>query len=196
MSSTTSQSHIWIIDDDDSIRWVLQKALEGADFIVTSFDNANTILSRLKTESPDAIITDVRMPGIDGLELLSQLTNDYPELPVIIMTAHTDLDSAVSAYKGGAFEYLPKPFDIDDAVAVTQRACIKKHSTDNPLISDKNGPEIIGAAPAMQEVFRTIGRLSKSVISVLIPANPAPAKSWSHYHCINTVHAQHRPLSL
>ncbi len=176
MSSTTSQSHIWIIDDDDSIRWVLQKALEGADFIVTSFDNANTILSRLKTESPDAIITDVRMPGIDGLELLSQLTNDYPELPVIIMTAYTDLDSAVSAYKGGAFEYLPKPFDIDDAVAVTQRACIKKHSADNPLISDKGGPEIIGAAPAMQDVFRTIGRLSKSVISVLITGESGTGK--------------------
>jgi len=176
MSTTTSQSHIWIIDDDDSIRWVLQKALEGADFIVTSFDNANTILSKLKTESPDAIITDVRMPGIDGLALLSQLTNDYPDLPVIIMTAHTDLDSAVSAYQGGAFEYLPKPFDIDDAVAVTQRACIKKHSTNNPLVSDKNGPEIIGAAPAMQEVFRTIGRLSKSVISVLITGESGTGK--------------------
>ena len=177
MSATaTSQSHIWIIDDDDSIRWVLQKALEGAGFIVTSFDNANTILSKLQNESPDAIITDVRMPGIDGLELLSQLSTDYPELPVIIMTAHTDLDSAVSAYQGGAFEYLPKPFDIDDAVAVTQRACIKKHSTDNTLVSDKDGPEIIGAAPAMQEVFRTIGRLSKSVISVLITGESGTGK--------------------
>jgi len=175
-AAATSQSHIWIIDDDDSIRWVLQKALEGAGFIVTSFDNANTILSKLQNESPDAIITDVRMPGIDGLELLSQLSTDYPELPVIIMTAHTDLDSAVSAYQGGAFEYLPKPFDIDDAVAVTQRACIKKHSTDNTLISDKDGPEIIGAAPAMQEVFRTIGRLSKSVISVLITGESGTGK--------------------
>ncbi len=175
-ADTTSQSHIWIIDDDDSIRWVLQKALEGAEFIVTSFDNANTILSKLKTESPDAIITDVRMPGIDGLELLSQLSDDYPELPVIIMTAHTDLDSAVSAYQGGAFEYLPKPFDIDDAVAVAQRACIKKHSASNTLVSDKDGPEIIGAAPAMQEVFRTIGRLSKSVISVLITGESGTGK--------------------
>jgi len=175
-AAATSQSHIWIIDDDDSIRWVLQKALEGAGFIVTSFDNANTILSKLQNESPDAIITDVRMPGIDGLELLAQLSTDYPELPVIIMTAHTDLDSAVSAYQGGAFEYLPKPFDIDDAVAVTQRACIKKHSTDNTLISDKDGPEIIGAAPAMQEVFRTIGRLSKSVISVLITGESGTGK--------------------
>ena len=175
-AATTSQSHIWIIDDDDSIRWVLQKALEGAGFIVTSFDNANTILNKLQVESPDAIITDVRMPGIDGLELLSHLSTDHPELPVIIMTAHTDLDSAVSAYQGGAFEYLPKPFDIDDAVEVAQRACNKKHSSDTNHISDEDGPEIIGAAPAMQEVFRTIGRLSKSVISVLITGESGTGK--------------------
>ena len=172
----TSQNHIWIIDDDDSIRWVLQKALEGAGFLVTSFDNANTILDKLRQEEPDAIITDVRMPGIDGLELLSRLSSGYPDLPVIIMTAHTDLDSAVSAYKGGAFEYLPKPFDIDEAVDVTQRACNKKQLNGNNLTTDKNGPEIIGAAPAMQEVFRTIGRLSKSVISVLITGESGTGK--------------------
>ena len=172
----TVQNHVWIIDDDDSIRWVLQKALEGAGFIVTSFDNANTIIQRLQKESPDAIITDVRMPGIDGLELLSHLSTDYPDLPVIIMTAHTDLDSAVSAYQGGAFEYLPKPFDIDDAVDVAQRACKKKMGNSNSLISDQEGPEIIGAAPAMQEVFRTIGRLSKSVISVLITGESGTGK--------------------
>ena len=172
----TSRNHIWIIDDDDSIRWVLQKALEAADFIVTSFDNANTILDKLNLQQPDAIITDVRMPGIDGLELLSFLSTDYPELPVIIMTAHTDLDSAVSAYQGGAFEYLPKPFDIDDAVEITQRACNKKRANVSNLVSDTDGPEIIGAAPAMQEVFRTIGRLSKSVISVLITGESGTGK--------------------
>ena len=172
----TSKRHIWIIDDDDSIRWVLQKALESADFIVTSFDNANTILDKLKQEKPDALITDVRMPGIDGLELLSHLSSDYPDLPVIIMTAHTDLDSAVSAYQGGAFEYLPKPFDIDDAVEIAQRACNKKTGKNSQLISDNGGPEIIGAAPAMQEVFRTIGRLSKSVISVLITGESGTGK--------------------
>ncbi|MCK5396421.1 MAG: nitrogen regulation protein NR(I), partial [Gammaproteobacteria bacterium] len=172
----TSQRHIWIIDDDDSIRWVLQKALEGADFLVTSFDNANTILKKLKEGEPDAIITDIRMPGIDGLELLSHLSTDYPELPVIIMTAHTDLDSAVSAYQGGAFEYLPKPFDIDDAVEIAQRACNKKQTSTGNLINDKDSPEIIGAAPAMQEVFRTIGRLSKSVISVLITGESGTGK--------------------
>jgi len=180
-SPTSSQKHIWIIDDDDSIRWVLQKALEGANFFVTSFDNANTILDKLssdklKHEQPDVIITDVRMPGIDGLELLTRLSSDYPDLPVIIMTAHTDLDSAVSAYKGGAFEYLPKPFDIDDAVEVTQRACNKKPSHENLINHDNNTPEIIGAAPAMQEVFRTIGRLSKSVISVLITGESGTGK--------------------
>lgn len=170
------QDHIWIIDDDDSIRWVLQKALEGAGFRVTSFDNANTILERLLKEKPDAIITDVRMPGIDGLALLSQLSANYPELPVIIMTAHTDLDSAVSAYQGGAFEYLPKPFDIDDAVAITQRACSRKQGGGNAVLNHNEGPEIIGAAPAMQEVFRTIGRLSKSVISVLITGESGTGK--------------------
>ncbi|MFV2004283.1 MAG: nitrogen regulation protein NR(I) [Gammaproteobacteria bacterium] len=175
-SPITSTRHIWIIDDDDSIRWVLQKALVGAGFAVTSFDNANTILDKLKQEEPDAIITDIRMPGIDGLELLTQLSTDYPDLPVIIMTAHTDLDSAVSAYQGGAFEYLPKPFDIDDAVEIAQRACIKKQASINHLHSDKDGPEIIGAAPAMQEVFRTIGRLSKSVISVLITGESGTGK--------------------
>jgi len=172
----TTQSHIWIIDDDDSIRWVLQKALEGAGFTVTSFENANNIIETLKRQEPDAIITDVRMPGMDGLELLSKLSTDFPELPVIVMTAHTDLDSAVSAYQGGAFEYLPKPFDIDDAVAVTQRACSKRKSNEKQHVTDKGGPEIIGAAPAMQEVFRTIGRLSKSVISVLITGESGTGK--------------------
>jgi two-component system nitrogen regulation response regulator GlnG len=172
----TSQRHIWIIDDDDSIRWVLQKALEGADFKVTSFDNANTIIDKLKQEEPDSIITDVRMPGVNGLDLLSQLSTDYPDLPVIIMTAHTDLDSAVSAYQGGAFEYLPKPFDIDYAVEIAQRACSKKQANTSQLETDNNGPEIIGAAPAMQEVFRTIGRLSKSVISVLITGESGTGK--------------------
>ena len=175
-SPMTSQAHIWIIDDDDSIRWVLQKALEGAGFSVTSFDNANSILDKLKREEPDAIITDIRMPGIDGLELLAQLSSQHPDLPVIIMTAHTDLDSAVSAYKGGAFEYLPKPFDIDDAVAITQRACIKRQSTEKQAATEDDSPEIIGAAPAMQEVFRTIGRLSKSVISVLITGESGTGK--------------------
>ncbi len=173
----TEGRHIWIIDDDDSIRFVLQKALENADMQVTSFDSADTVLDRLQYNEPDAIITDIRMPGMDGLELLSRLSEQYPDLPVIVMTAHTDLDSAVSAYQGGAFEYLPKPFDIDDAVELAQRASDrhKEKSFGSSEISS-DSPEIIGEAPAMQEVFRAIGRLSKSNINVLITGESGTGK--------------------
>jgi two-component system nitrogen regulation response regulator GlnG len=173
----TDYRDIWIIDDDDSIRFVLQRALENEGMQVTSFSSANKVLGRLNDGEPDAIITDVRMPGMDGLELLSRLSELYPELPVIIMTAHTDLDSAVSAYQGGAFEYLPKPFDIDDAVELAQRACDRHkelaHKT-NDIASDT--PEIIGEAPSMQDVFRAIGRLSKSNINVLITGESGTGK--------------------
>jgi len=173
----TNGRHIWIIDDDDSIRFVLQKALENADMQVTSFDSANNVLDKLQHGEPDAIITDIRMPGMDGLELLSKLSDQYPGLPVIIMTAHTDLDSAVSAYQGGAFEYLPKPFDIDDAVELAQRAS-DRHKEQLDSFSDiaTDSPEIIGEAPAMQEVFRAIGRLSKSNINVLITGESGTGK--------------------
>ena len=172
---TTAQK-IWIIDDDDSIRWVLQKALEQASMEVTSFNKADGILDQLKHSEPDAIITDVRMPGMDGLELLSALSESYPEIPVIIMTAHSDLDSAVSAFQGGAFEYLPKPFDIDDAISLAQRACAKRHESNNEILAPQSLPEIIGEAPAMQEVFRAIGRLSKSNINVLITGESGTGK--------------------
>ncbi len=173
----TDMRHVWIIDDDDSIRFVLQKALENADMLVTSFENADHVLDELKQGEPDTIITDIRMPGMDGLELLSNLSDLYPDLPVIIMTAHTDLDSAVSAYQGGAFEYLPKPFDIDVAVELAQRASDRhkeRLNRDTQTISDT--PEIIGEAPAMQEVFRAIGRLSKSNINVLITGESGTGK--------------------
>jgi two-component system nitrogen regulation response regulator GlnG len=173
----TDVRHIWIIDDDDSIRFVLQKALENAGIDVTSFSNANNILERLAQAEPDAIITDVRMPGMDGLELLSRLSVEYPQLPVIIMTAHTDLDSAVSAYQGGAFEYLPKPFDIDDAVDIALRASNRHQQlVQAETQPTKDTPEIIGEAPAMQEVFRAIGRLSKSNINVLITGESGTGK--------------------
>ena len=173
----TDASHVWIIDDDDSIRWVLQKALEAAGMQVTSFANADDVLQQLQSGEPDAIITDVRMPGMDGLTLLGKLSTEWPHIPVIIMTAHTDLDSAVSAYQGGAFEYLPKPFDIDEAVELAQRACAHK----NDAAADDSGehdsmPEIIGEAPAMQEVFRAIGRLSNSNINVLITGESGTGK--------------------
>ncbi|MGD2054401.1 MAG: nitrogen regulation protein NR(I) [Gammaproteobacteria bacterium] len=173
----TDGRHIWIIDDDDSIRFVLQKALENADMQVTSFDSANNILDKLEHGEPDAIITDIRMPGMDGLELLTKLSDQHPALPVIIMTAHTDLDSAVSAYQGGAFEYLPKPFDLDDAVELAQRAS-DRHKERLEKVTDitSDTPEIIGEAPAMQEVFRAIGRLSKSNINVLITGESGTGK--------------------
>ena len=172
----TNTQKVWIIDDDDSIRWVLQKALEQSGMEVTSFNKADGILDQLKHSEPDIIITDVRMPGMDGLTLLSALSESYPEIPVIIMTAHSDLDSAVSAFKGGAFEYLPKPFDIDDAISLAQRACARRHETHNEIPAPKNLPEIIGEAPAMQEVFRAIGRLSKSNVNVLITGESGTGK--------------------
>ncbi len=172
----TESRHIWIIDDDDSIRFVLQKALENGGMEVTSFDSANNVLEKLKGGEPDAVITDIRMPGMNGLELLSRLSELHPNLPVIIMTAHTDLESAVSAYQGGAFEYLPKPFDIDDAVELAQRASDRHKAQEHvpEIISDT--PEIIGEAPSMQEVFRAIGRLSKSNINVLITGESGTGK--------------------
>ena len=173
----TDGRHIWIIDDDDSIRFVLQRALENASMQVTSFNSANNVLDKLEVSEPDAIITDIRMPGMDGLELLARLSDEHPSLPVIIMTAHTDLDSAVSAYQGGAFEYLPKPFDIDDAVALAMRASDRhKEQLEKSAEIGSDTPEIIGEAPAMQEVFRAIGRLSKSHINVLITGESGTGK--------------------
>ena len=166
----------WVIDDDDSIRWVLQKALENASMNVTSFDRADGVVEQLQHAEPDVIITDIRMPGMDGLSLLKALSQSWPEIPVIIMTAHTDLDSAVSAYEGGAFEYLPKPFDIDDAVSLAQRAAAKKQESTAQTDLNQDMPEIIGEAPSMQEVFRAIGRLSKSNINVLITGESGTGK--------------------
>jgi len=172
------QSNIWVIDDDRSIRWVLEKALKQANMSVTTFENANGVMDRLKNESPDAVITDIRMPGIDGLQLMDQIGQHYPDLPVIIITAHSDLDSAVSAYQGGAFEYLPKPFDVDEAIELVNRAV--QHSqaqvADEEAIALEEVPEIIGEAASMQEVFRAIGRLARSKITVLINGESGTGK--------------------
>ena len=113
---------VWVVDDDRSIRWVLEKALKGAEMEVRTFENADSVLQQLKQGRPDVIISDIRMPGMDGLELLENIHSSEPDLPVIIITAHSDLGSAVNAYQGGAFEYLPKPFDVDEAVELTRRA--------------------------------------------------------------------------
>ena len=167
----STQNIVWVIDDDRSIRWVLEKAFKQADFQVESFENAEGVLSALKNAQPDTIVTDIRMPGMDGFGLLEKLQQDYKAIPVIIMTAHSDLDSAVSAYEGGAFEYLPKPFDVDEAVELVQRA-LSLRKTEKARHDDQEQlnvtPEIIGEAASMQEVFRAIGRLSRSNITVMI----------------------------
>ena len=169
---------ICVIDDDSSIRWVLEKALGGAGLQVKGYDSADTAMRAINTREPAVVMTDIRMPGMDGLALLEQLNGRYPDLPVIIMTAHSDLDSAVSAYKGGAFEYLPKPFDIDEAIALVNRALDERaqQAVDTtPAVTD-TATEIIGKAPAMQEVFRAIGRLANSNATVLINGESGTGK--------------------
>lgn len=169
---------VWIVDDDRSIRWVLDKALSAEGLSSEAFESADQLLSRLKTDSPDAIVSDIRMPGMDGLQLLENIQETHPELPIIIMTAHSDLESAVASYQGGAFEYLPKPFDIDEAVALTKRALAhafeQRQQVAESVMEDTT--EIIGEAPAMQEVFRAIGRLSQSNITVLINGESGTGK--------------------
>jgi len=175
----STHNSVWIVDDDRSIRWVLEKSLGKTGMNTVSFENGDDLLHRLAHESPDAIISDIRMPGISGLDLLSTIQKSHPNLPIIIMTAHSDLDSTVSSYNLGAFEYLPKPFDIEEAVAMTKRAL--DHARTRNTDSTKKGAiekdqEIIGKAPAMQEVFRAIGRLSNSNISVLINGESGTGK--------------------
>jgi len=167
----TATDVVWIVDDDHAIRWVLAKALSQANIESESFERGDLVLDALNSHAPAAIISDIRMPGISGLDLLTEIHQRHPQLPVIIMTAHSDLDSAVASYQSGAFEYLPKPFDINAATAIVQRALIHSHEqTANQENSQpvSNSGDIIGEAPAMQEVFRAIGRLSHSDINVLI----------------------------
>ncbi len=170
---------VWIVDDDSSIRWVLEKALSNANISVGTFHDPRDLLTALEHNQPEVIISDIRMPNIDGMTLLGQIHNSFAHIPIIIMTAHSDLDSAVNAYQGGAFEYLPKPFDIEDAVTLTDRALthareLKSKKQLNVPFAENVG--IIGAAPSMQEVFRAIGRLSRSSISVLINGESGTGK--------------------
>ncbi|MFG0382296.1 nitrogen regulation protein NR(I) [Pseudomonas sp. zbq_18] len=178
---------VWIVDDDRSIRWVLEKALQQEGMTTQSFDSADGVLSKLSRQQPDVIISDIRMPGASGLDLLAQIRDLHPRLPVIIMTAHSDLDSAVASYQGGAFEYLPKPFDVDEAVSLVKRAnqhAQEQQGLEAPAALSRT-PEIIGEAPAMQEVFRAIGRLSHSNITVLINGESGTGKEL-------VAHALHR----
>ncbi|WP_417499211.1 nitrogen regulation protein NR(I) [Methylophaga sp.] len=177
---SASRAIAWIVDDDRSIRWVLQKALEVVDITVRAFETGDIALNELKQgreQRPDVLISDIRMPGIDGLELLSEIKERYPELPVIIMTAYSDLDSAVSVYEGGAFEYLPKPFDVDEAVELVQRAISHSREQNSEPAENVNiGTDIVGEAPAMQEVFRAIGRLARSNITVMVNGESGTGK--------------------
>jgi len=167
---------VWVVDDDDSIRWVLERALRASGLAARVFNSAEPVLKALASEQPDVLLTDIRMPGKSGLKLLEEVTTAHPTLPVIVMTAHTDLEAAVAAYQGGAFEYLPKPFDIDEAVALVRRAVQQPLSSADAVTLDAAIPELIGKAPAMQEVFRAIGRLSRSSMTVLITGESGTGK--------------------
>src|SRR5512143_1516269 len=167
---------VWIIDDDRSIRWVLEKALERENIAFRSFVSADEALAALRQESPQVVISDIRMPGSSGLDLLQTLRERYADLPVIIMTAYSDLESAVSAFQGGAYEYLPKPFDVDHAVELIRRAMEESVRQEGAVEVGESTPEILGQAPAMQEVFRAIGRLAQSHATVLITGESGTGK--------------------
>jgi two-component system, NtrC family, nitrogen regulation response regulator GlnG len=172
---TREPIEVWVVDDDAGIRWVLERAMDQAGLACRGFDAAPPALEALAHARPDVLITDIRMPGPDGLDLLARLKSDWPELPVIVITAHSDLDSAVAAYQGGAFEYLPKPFDIDHAVELVRRAAADRargrEEPDHPVVHS-----LIGQAAAMQDVFRAIGRLSGSSMNVLITGESGTGK--------------------
>jgi two-component system nitrogen regulation response regulator GlnG len=166
---------VWVVDDDESIRWVLDKSLTREGMKVQTFPGSAELLDALDEGTPDVLLSDIRMPGLNGLDLMDRVRSAKPDLPVIIMTAHSDLDAAVAAYKGGAFEYLPKPFDVDNVAALVRRAAQKQVKNNSDSI-DMNGTAIVGEAPAMQDVFRAIGRLSQSQITVLITGESGTGK--------------------
>ncbi|CAO1658716.1 MULTISPECIES: nitrogen regulation protein NR(I) [Halomonadaceae] len=176
-ATRTDVARVVIVDDDRAIRWVLERALAQPDLDVECIERADTALARLLESPPDVLVTDIRMPGIDGLDLMARVREAHPDLPVIVMTAHSDLDSAVASYQGGAFEYLPKPFDVDEALALVRRAVAHARERQRPVaVPEGLNAEIIGEAPAMQEVFRAIGRLSHSHITVLINGESGTGK--------------------
>jgi len=172
----TKPLDVWLVDDDASIRWVLERALRQSGMQPRAFEQADSALAALGRGQPDVLITDVRMPGTSGLKLLEAVREDHPGLPVIVMTAHSDLDTAVASYQGGAFEYLPKPFDIDQAVELVKRAAAQASLAGAAETAVGHIPEILGQAPAMQEVFRAIGRLSRSSMTVLITGESGTGK--------------------
>ena len=166
---------VWVVDDDESIRWVLEKGLSESGLKVETFESAHQVIKKLEEESPGAILTDIKMPGTSGLALLDQVKEIRPDIPVIIMTAHSDLESAVESYEHGAWEYLPKPFDIDEAIQIVKRAITPDEGVEEE-IDNQAKAEIIGEAPAMQEVFRAIGKLSNSNSTVLLVGQTGTGK--------------------
>ncbi len=166
---------VWVVDDDESIRWVLEKSLARDGMAVRAFEGSTELLDALDEEQPDVLLSDIRMPGIDGLALLERVRVQWPQLPVIIMTAHSDLDAAVASYKGGAFEYLPKPFDLDAAATLVRRAAKPRSMATAPIVAAPT-TAIIGEAPAMQDVFRAIGRLAHSNITVMVTGESGTGK--------------------
>ncbi|MBX2849368.1 MAG: nitrogen regulation protein NR(I) [Acidiferrobacterales bacterium] len=181
---------VWIVDDDSSIRWVLARAMRSDGFEVKDFEDAESVLNALDTNSPDVLMTDIRMPGMSGLELAKVMHEKHSEVVCIIMTAHTDLDSALASYESGAFEYLPKPFDLDEAIRLVHRAVEPSAQVLSSVEDDDDEVEIIGEAPAMQEVFRAIGRLAKSNINVMVCGQSGTGKEL----VANALH-QHSPRS-
>ena len=174
--ASNAMKPIWIVDDDRSIRWVLEKALAREGIAFRSFSSGYEVLQALASGAPQVLVSDIRMPGESGLMLLNTVKERHPNLPVIIMTAYSDLESAVSAFQGGAFEYLPKPFDVDHALALIRRAMTEAPAGAAPAASPGESPEMLGQAPAMQEVFRAIGRLSQSNATVLITGESGTGK--------------------
>ncbi len=167
---------VWIVDDDRSIRWVFEKALSREGISYNSFSSAREALDALSGGAPQVLISDIRMPGLSGIELLQEVKQKHPAVPVIVMTAYSDLESAVAAFQGGAYEYLPKPFDVDQAVELIRRALDESQREQAALEPVGEVPEILGQAPAMQEVFRAIGRLSQSSATVLITGESGTGK--------------------
>lgn len=172
----TANLRVWLVDDDASIRWVLERALRNGGMMPRAFDAAEPALAALRSDAPDVLVTDIRMPGHSGLELLKRIRETRPSLPVIVMTAFADLGNAVSAYESGAFEYLPKPFDIDQAVDLVRRAARSTNAPSGETSSPPRIPELLGRAAAMQQVFRAIGRLSRSSVTVLITGESGTGK--------------------
>src|SRR3982075_4150308 len=167
---------VWIVDDDRSIRWVIEKALSREGIAFNSFSSAQEALDALSGGAPEVLVSDIRMPGLSGLELLQAVKQRHPAVPVIVMTAYSDLDSAVAAFQGGAYEYLPKPFDVDQAVELIRRALGESMRENEAEESLTGTPDILGQAQSMQEVFRAVGRLSQSSATVLITGESGTGK--------------------